>query len=79
MVNMENIKKHIFLVFCTILSLVQGVAAAFPTGDVGLFLAVLLLCAIILLVTGFLALLYFCVYRKFTKDKQPIATEEPNA
>ncbi len=60
--------RYAMLLLTVLLAFVHGAAAGFPTGDAGMFLAVLILCLIILTFTGVMSFLYFVVYRR-TCDK----------
>ena len=57
-------KRHVILLLTVLLALIQAAAADFPKGDAGMFLAVLILCLVILAFTGTGAILYFVVYRR---------------
>ena len=56
------------LFLTALLAFIDGAAAAFPRGDAGMFLAVLILCLVILAFTGVGAVLYFVVYRRMCRD-----------
>ena len=65
-----DLRRCAMLLLTVMLALIQGAAAGFPTGDEGIFLAVLLLCLIILAFTGAMSFMYFIVYRRMCNKGQ---------